>query len=351
MRTELITLDGRADTAKIARAAQILRAGGLVAFPTETVYGIAADSRNPEALAQLARVKGKLAGMNHSLLVGSVRQAEELAGGLPRAARKLARLYWPGPLTIVVHRASGGKVGMRLSEHPVARSLLSECGFPLAVPSAAQSRKLNGLSAEGVRAVYDGQIALVLEGLPAPKGLPSTVVEVSDHDVKVVRDGTVSEFDVLHAAQPTVLFICTGNTCRSPMAAELCRALLARSRHIDTPLANVISAGTNALPGKPAHPFAYMALQEAGLDLTNHRSTLATPDLIDSADWVYTMTTAQRESILEFMPSASDRVQHVSPLHEDIADPGGRLIPRYRRAREKLAACMPRIVETILEES
>lgn len=351
MRTELITLDGRADTAKIARAAQILRAGGLIAFPTETVYGIAADARNPEALAQLARVKGKFDGQSHALLVGSVRQAEELAGGLPRAARKLARLYWPGPLTLVVHRASGGKVGLRLSEHPVARSLLSECGFPLAVPSAAILRKFNGLSAADVRATYDGQIALVLEGLPAPKGLPSTVVEVSDHAVSVVREGSISEFDVLQGAAPTVLFICTGNTCRSPMAAALCHALLKRSRQSDANPAYVISAGTNAKPGAPAHLFAYTAMQEAGLNLSGHRATLATPDLIDSADWVYTMTTAHRESILEFMPSASDRVQHVSPLHEDIADPGGRLLARYRRAREKLAACMPRIVETILEES
>lgn len=351
MRTELVTLDGRSDTAKIAHAAQILRGGGLVAFPTETVYGIAADARNPEALAQLARVKGKLDNKNYSLLVGSVRQAESVSGGLPRAARKLARLYWPGALTIVVHRASGGKAGLRLSEHPVARSLLNECGFPLAVPSAAIPKKLNALSAAEVRAAYDGQIALVLEGNPRPKGQPSTVVEVNDHVVSVMREGSIPEFDVLHAASPTVLFACTGNTCRSPMAAALCHAALSRTYRLDALPAYVISAGTNAMPGAPAHPLAITAMREAGLDISSHRATLLTPDLIDSADWVYTMTRAHRDSILEFMPAAAERVRQIAPSGEDISDPGGSLLARYRRARDKIAGLMPAIVEMVTAES
>ena len=107
MRTEYVTLDGEADAAKVSRAARVLRDGGLVAFPTETVYGLGADARNPEALARLARVKGKLDGKNCSLLVGSVKQAEQISGGLSRTAQKLARLYWPGTLTLVVPRAGG----------------------------------------------------------------------------------------------------------------------------------------------------------------------------------------------------------------------------------------------------
>lgn len=351
MKTELVTLDGRSDTAKIAHAAKILRAGGLVAFPTETVYGIGADARNPEALAQLARIKGKVDNKNYSLLVGSVRQADTIAGGLPRAAKKLARLYWPGPLTIMVHRASGGKAGLRLSEHPVARSLVTECGFPLAVPSAAIPRKTSALSAADVRAAYDGQIALVLEGNPPPRGKPSTVVEVSDHAISVLREGYVPEFDVLHAAAPSVLFVCTGNTCRSPMATALCHAALDRSYRLDSTPCYVHSAGTNALSNAPAHPLAITAMREVGIDISNHRATLVTPDLIDSADWVYTMTRAHRDSILEFMPEAAARVRTISPAGEDISDPGGSLIARYRRARDRMATYMPEIVERILTES
>src|ERR1051326_8878073 len=120
MRTEYLVLDGGpGDSAKIAHAAMLLQAGALVAFPTETVYGLGADARNPEALARLTEVKGRKEGKPYSLLVPSLRHAEESAGGFSRIAQKLARTYWPGPLTIVVPRRGGGSVGLRLPEHPI----------------------------------------------------------------------------------------------------------------------------------------------------------------------------------------------------------------------------------------
>src|SRR3979409_2287007 len=109
MRTLL--LDARSSSPfgrSIELAADLLRAGELVAFPTETVYGLGADARNPEALARLTRVKGRREGKPYSLLVPSLKTAEEAAGGFDRIARKLTRVYWPGPLTIVVPRRGGG---------------------------------------------------------------------------------------------------------------------------------------------------------------------------------------------------------------------------------------------------
>src|ERR1700759_3676175 len=100
MHTEYLTLDGSAgDNAKIAQAARLLRAGELVAFPTETVYGVGADARNPEALAKLTKVKGGRDGKPYSLLVPSLKAAQDSAGGVSRIASKLARVHWPGPLT------------------------------------------------------------------------------------------------------------------------------------------------------------------------------------------------------------------------------------------------------------
>ncbi len=237
MRTELVSLDGVEDARKLSGAAEALRSGGHVAFPTETTYALGADSRNPEALARLARVKGKLDGKNCSLLVGSMAQAEKLAGGFSRTARKLARIYWPGPLTLVVPRAGGGNVGLRLPEHPVARALIAQCGFPVAAPNATlRATKgggtsyvvCDGLSAEHVRAAFEGKIELILEGGPAPKGKLSTVVVTSDISTVVQREGAISEVDVLLSAMPTILFVCTGNTCRSPMMAALWRAALVK---------------------------------------------------------------------------------------------------------------------------
>ena len=356
MRTELVKLDGTADSTKIAHAAQILRSGGLVAFPTETVYGLGADARDPEALARLARVKGKLDGKNYPLLVGSLRQAEELAGGLSRIAKKLARIYWPGPLTIVVPRAGGGKVGLRLPEHPVARSLLAQCGFPVSAPNATlrvskgtagTHTVCDGLSAAHVRMAFDGQIALILDGNPKPQGRLSTVVEVTDTNVTVQREGAISEVDVLQAAASTILFVCTGNTCRSPMAAGLCRAALMQYFRLDAAPIRVLSAGTAAVAGQPAHPYSAGVMREIGIDISDHRTTQLTPDMVDGADWIFTMTQKHRDSIIDFMPFSADRVQLISKDNDDISEPGGRSIDRYRQCRDKLASCLRHVLATV----
>jgi L-threonylcarbamoyladenylate synthase len=132
MDTQVLKLDGgREDATKIGYAVQVLKAGGIVAFPTETVYGLGADARKPEALARLAAAKGRAPDKPFALLVSSIAQAEELTGALSRVARKLMRLYWPGPLTVVAPQSGGATVGLRLPEHPVARTLLAQCGFPL----------------------------------------------------------------------------------------------------------------------------------------------------------------------------------------------------------------------------
>ena len=359
MRTEYVTLDGAADAAKIDHAAQILRAGGLVAFPTETTYGIGADYRNPEAQARLGRVKGKRVGKSCSLLVGSVKQSEALAGGLSRTAQKLTRLYWPGMLTLVVPRPGGGNLGLRLPGHPIARSLIAQCGFALATSNAtllttksgdtAARVICDGLSAASVRAAFEGKIDLVLEGGSPPRGQLSTVVEVSERSVSVQREGAISEVDILLASAPTVLFVCTGNTCRSPMAAGLCRAALARRPlgEFTLPI-RVLSAGTNAHAGQEAHPHSINAMLEIGIDIRDHRATLLTPELVDSADWIFTMTRAHRDSIMEFMPFCADRVQLISNENDDITEPGGRYIERYRRSRDTMAACLLNVL-TILE--
>jgi protein-tyrosine-phosphatase len=130
----------------------------------------------------------------------------------------------------------------------------------------------------------------------------------------------------------------------------LLRAQAAKIYRLDVAPVRVISAGTNAFTGSPAHPYAVQAAREVGLDLQNHRATLLTPDLIDRADWIFTMTRAHRDSILEFMPAAMDRVRMLSRNGDDIAEPAGQSLERYRRCREQMAACLRDIIR-IVEKS
>ena len=363
MRTEYLTLDGSpGDVGKISHAAKLLQAGALVAFPTETVYGLGADSRNPEALAQLAAAKGRLEGKPFSLLVPSMRHAEAISGGFSRIARKLARLYWPGPLTLVVPRRGGGTVGLRLPDHSVARALLARCGFPLASPSANRSGGAEPVSAAQVREALDGHIALILDGGPARQGQPSAVVRVQDEALRIQREGLISSRELLEAASPTVLFVCTGNTCRSPMAAGFCRLGIGdahRSATAGNGLAagfdgeglpfQVLSAGTNAVEDRPADRLAIEVMREVGVDLSSHLSRSLSPGTVDRADWIFTMTRRQRESILSLMPASADRIQLLSNRNEDITDPEPGSLEMYRRVRDRIATCLRDVVKLVGE--
>ena len=352
MKTEVLKLDGSADDmVKIRYAARLLQAGALVAFPTETVYGLGADARNPEALTRLTQVKGRDEGKPYALLLPGPRHAEELAGSLSRVARKLMRLYWPGPLTVVLPRRGGGSVGLRISEHPVTRSLLTQCGFPLATPSANRSGSpREPVNAQMAHDELKDDISLVLDGGTAWRGKPSTVVRVENAGTpKVLREGVVPAVDIVEAARPTVLFVCTGNTCRSPMAAGFCHEALKSvftREQAELPF-KVVSAGTSVTEGQPADPQAVEVMREARIDVSAHHTRSLGPDLLDSADWIFTMTWAHRESILRVMPACRDRVWLVSSRGEDIPDPLHNSIERYRQVRDKLAQCMRDVVKVI----
>lgn len=352
MKTEVLKLDGSADDmVKIRYATRLLQAGALVAFPTETVYGVGADARNPEALARLNQAKGREEGKPYALLCPNIRQAEELTTGFSRIARKLTRLYWPGPLTMVVPRRGGGTVGLRISEHPITRALLTQCGFPLATPSANKSGSpREPTSAAMVLDELQGDISVVLDGGNAWRGKPSTVVRVDPSGApKVLREGVVPASEIVDVARPTILFVCTGNTCRSPMAEGFCRETLKDvfSAEGSALPFRVLSAGTSAAEGQRADPMAVEAMKEMRIDVNEHRTRALSPALLDAADWIFTMTWAHRESILKIMPATRDRVWLLSSRSEDIPDPVSKSIDRYRQVRDRIAHCMRDVIRVV----
>jgi L-threonylcarbamoyladenylate synthase len=188
---------------EIADAAAVLRAGGLVAFPTETVYGLGADAANPDALDRLYRVKGRP--RDHPVIVHVARaeQLDELATDVPDIAHTLAHACWPGPLTLVVRKradqvadaATGGRptVGIRVPDHPVALALLDAFGGGVAAPSANRFGKVSPTTADHVRADLGADVDRVLDGGPARVGVESTIVDVTGADPVVLRLGGVSE--------------------------------------------------------------------------------------------------------------------------------------------------------------
>lgn len=199
---------------EVRRAAQILRAGGLVAFPTETVYGLGADASNPAAIERLYRVKGRPA--DHPVIVhfASPEDAFSFSREVPAAARTLAGRFWPGPLTLILKRSAlardfvtGGQdsVGLRVPSHPVARELLNNINGGIAAPSANRFGRVSPTSAAHVREDLGRDVDLVLDGGSSEIGIESTVLDLSGARVVLLRPGriTAQQIEKVLGAKPS----------------------------------------------------------------------------------------------------------------------------------------------------
>jgi len=189
----------------ISQAAEILRAGRLVAFPTETVYGLGANALDEAAVQRIFEAKGRPLTSPLIVHVASVEMARGLAREWPASAELLAERFWPGPLTIVVPKAAGvpdlvtaglPSVGLRMPAHPVALELLRAAGIPLAAPSANRFTELSPTTAEHVRAGLGEAVELVLDGGPCGVGIESTVLSLAGARPRILRPGAVTQTQI-----------------------------------------------------------------------------------------------------------------------------------------------------------
>ena len=189
-------------TTEIAQAADAIRAGQLVAVPTETVYGLAGNGLDPKAVAQIYEVKGRPSVKPLSLMVHDASAMARYCDPVPQAAYTLAEAFWPGPLTIVLRakacvpeivRAGGETVGLRCPDHPATLALIEAAQLPLAAPSANPSGAPSPKTADDVLAYFDGQIAAVIDGGPCGIGRESTLVDLSCTPYRILRSAAVPD--------------------------------------------------------------------------------------------------------------------------------------------------------------
>ena len=186
--------------AAVKRAAELLRAGEVDALPTETVYGLAANALDEKAVAKIFRIKGRPAHNPIIVHVASNEMARACVTGWPDVAEKLARAFWPGPLTLVLPRAekipdtvtAGGETaGVRWPSHPFMQAVIRECDFPLAAPSANLSDLISPTNAEHVRTQLDGKIPLIVDGGQSQVGIESTVLDLTVSPPRILRPGMI----------------------------------------------------------------------------------------------------------------------------------------------------------------
>lgn len=215
MKTEIITTD-------IARAAEMIRSGALVAVPTETVYGLAGNGLDEAAVREIYEVKGRPEVKPLSLMVPGAEAMERYCADIPGAAYTLAEKFWPGPLTIILKsretvpeivRAGGSTVGLRCPDHEMTLALLRECALPLAAPSANPSGEPSPKNAGKVLQYFDGRIAAVLDGGECGIGTESTIIDLSGGDCTILRRGALGEGEINTALADSLSLVgITGGT-------------------------------------------------------------------------------------------------------------------------------------------
>ena len=346
MPTRVFTVPaGASDPAQLADAlaepARIIAEGGLVAFPTETVYGIAARADHPGAIERLIALKTRAPEKPFSVHLSDVEQLPAVIGTVPAHAQPLIDQFWPGPLTIVFPTEKG-TVGVRLPAHEVARALIRASGVPVVAPSANPADEEPAMDAAGVLAYFDGKLDAVVDGGPVTLRESSTVVELfRDGGIEILRPGLITARMISRAIRGKhILFVCTGNTCRSPLAAALARNLLAERRGIPVEkLAeegiHIESAGISAFEGGRVSAHSAEVLEERGFGgLETHRSQPVTRELIEGADLIITLGHGHRDTLLHWDPELVDRVHVISET--GVSDPIGGDLEIYRRCAHEI---------------
>ncbi len=342
----ILAAGDRAPTPELAaRVRAALARGALCALPTETVYGLAARADRPDALEALRVLKGRPSALTFTWHVAE-RGAVERFQELRPLARRLTERYWPGPLTLVLHGvpaglegvAREGWTGLRLPAHAACAGLLSACEFPVVMTSANPHREAPLTRAEQVAARFDGALELVVDGGPSRLGEASGVLALGQGRFELLREGLLRLEDLRRTAGLRIVFVCTGNTCRSPMAEALARLLLSERLQVGSAgLAafgfELLSLGVLAAHGAPASTGAAEVMAERGIDLRSHRSRPALPEALLRCDRIYGLTASHVDSLRATLPPGRHpRLELLDPAGNDIADPLGGPRSAYQRS-------------------
>jgi protein-tyrosine phosphatase len=355
---------------QIRRGADLLRTGGVVVLPTETVYGAAGLINRQSARDRLNSLRGDGAHQPFTVHVARRDDARQYIGDTNEFSERLVRKLWPGPVGLVFdvpaeRRAQvaaalgvaesdlfeGGTITLRCPDHIVAADVIGSVEGPVAMTVAGANAGGPSWTAERMAEDMEGKADLVFDAGPSRYLKPSTILKVKEASYEIVRQGVYDDRIIQRLLRTTILFVCSGNTCRSPMAEAITRRVLAEKLHITEPELeskkgiSVVSAGSYALPGARATPQAVEALKQLGTDLTHHRSRPLTVELIHQADVIFTMGRSHAAAVQALVPSASEKVATLDPAG-DIDDPIGGDTTLYR----DLAGQLQTLIEKRLQE-
>jgi L-threonylcarbamoyladenylate synthase len=374
------------DVEKLKKAAECLKSGGLVVFPTETVYGIACKA-DEKSLARLDKVKQRDSDKRYSLHLGDKNKISQYVPHLWPTAKKLIQKTMPGAITIVfeLDKADIAKVeqqidpeavnllyydntiGIRCPDEATASALLNLCDFPVVAPSANISGHKPATDGSQAIEQLDGLVDIILDAGGCKLKKPSTVVKISPFGWEILREGAISKEKISRLSTVNILFVCTGNTCRSPMAEGFAKKAIAEKLNhapscsipqkefrrcgVDR-LADfgykIASAGVAAADGFAASSESIRFCASKAINIAEHRSRRLTSGMIDEADYIFAMSPGHLDGIIEMNPAAADKCQLLE-AGENIDDPIGGSLEIYTACGSKIERAVNKRISELFE--
>ena len=372
MDTEVIKLDSvKPDIEPIRLAAELVDQGNLVAFPTETVYGLACRVK-ADSITELSLVKGRTPEKYYTVHIGLRSDVDKYVPRLGLRASKLINNFWPGPLTVVfelnaedleLQRTKFSKdvfellykdnsIGLRCPDNAVASILLQLANNPVVAPSANLTGREPAINAEQVIDQLGGKISAVLDTGPCKYQKSSSVVKIGKNGLEVLRRGLYSDLQLHQKSVVQILFVCTGNTCRSPIADGLFKKYWAEKigckvDQLEQMGYKILSAATLSMAGVSVSDESVVACQKRGVDISEHRSRGISERLIEESDLIFTMGKSHRNIVLGICPEAEEKCFLLAG-DKDVPDPIGQSQAIYDKCADMIETYIKNIISELV---
>lgn len=343
MNPRILNLDNEnLDPDLFHEVAERVSSGELVIFPTETVYGIGAAHGLPGAREKLATAKERPTDQPFTVHIGSLEQLDSLVEEISEKVRRTIEAFWPGPLTVILPDGSPQGIGIRFPAHPVACELLRQTG-PLIASSANRRGAPPPLSCQEAISSIGSEVSFAIDGGPCHVGEASTIVRFdSKGTFEILREGLITRSMIRKVlGEFEVLFVCTGNTCRSPMAEALCKKWLSEREEVSTNDLSAHGYQVNSAAlysgGGPASDHAQTVMSEMGADASSHVSRQLSHEMLESADLILALAPNHLEGIRHACQGEDEILNKLFLINPTgVADPVGGPIESYRNCATEI---------------